>query len=281
MSNRLVSRIASWAQAWRHYGNPAGLLWQRLRADALDEFHVVDRLSGIAFDCKPGAHRMFGEVWFDRDYDVPGLELRPGDVVLDVGGNQGFFACYAAWRKCRVLSFEPDSENLEFLRRNLQRNGLAGAATVFGKAVKAAAGPAKLFRTSRLGGGMNTTSSVFAERLGFAEGDTMAIEATTLPQILREQEIERVRLCKLDCEGAELEIVESLGAAEMAKIDAFAIEFHREAYPPEHLAAALLRWGTHQVFPAAAKPHCRREIIYALSLPALRESFGAASAVQA
>jgi FkbM family methyltransferase len=102
------------------------------------------------------------EVWLDRDYDVPGLILRPGDVVLDIGGNHGFFACYAAWQGCRVLTFEPDAGNVRLLGINLEANDFVNRVKVVPAAVKAAAGEVRLFRTERLGGGMNTTVAQFA-----------------------------------------------------------------------------------------------------------------------
>jgi hypothetical protein len=86
----LLSQLVRLLESWRHYGNPVEILWQRMRKSPMAEFRVVDRRSGVVCRCRPAAHRMFGEVWFDRDYDVPGLTLRPGDTVLDIGGNQGF-----------------------------------------------------------------------------------------------------------------------------------------------------------------------------------------------
>src|ERR1700693_118071 len=84
-----LSQFITLVESWRHYGNPIEILWQRLRESSLMEFRIVDRRSGVVCRCRPAAQRMLGEVWFDRDYDVPGLILRPGDIVLDIGGNQG------------------------------------------------------------------------------------------------------------------------------------------------------------------------------------------------
>jgi FkbM family methyltransferase len=267
----LLSRLFSLVESWLRYGNPVEIVWQRMRLSSLTEFRIVDRRSGVVCRCRPAAHRMFGEVWFDRDYDVPGLVLRPGDVVLDIGGNQGFFACYAAWRGCCVLTFEPDTANVRLLRRNLEANGFESHVKVVQAAVKATAGEVRLLRTERLGGGMNTTVAQFAKRFGFADGESVQVSAVDLPGTIKTEGIERVRLCKMDCEGAELEIVETLTPVEMGRIDAFAVEFHRDAYSPDHLVAALERWGTHYVFPAASKNYCHRDILYALSKKLVRE----------
>ncbi len=253
-----------------NYGNPVQMLWQRWRRASLSEFRVVDRLSGVVCHCRPDAHRMFGEVWFDRDYDVPGVPLRPGDIVADVGANQGFFACYAAYRGCRVVSFEPDADNVGLLRRNLVTNGFADRATVVEAAVTGDGRDVRLFRTDRLGGGMNTTMAGFARNLGFAESDSVLVKGVSLADTLRSEGVERLRLCKMDCEGSELQIVESLTVEDARRIDAFALEFHREAYALQSLLRALDRWGTHHIFPAGDK-YCRRDIVYAISKAVLAE----------
>lgn len=266
-----LERAALLADSIARYGNPAEILWQRLRRHSLLEFRVVDRRSGVACFCRPDAHRMFGEVWFDRDYDVPELPLRSGDMVLDIGGNQGFFACYAAWHGCRVVTLEPDAENLVLLKRNVEVNGFADRVTTVAAAVKGESGRTRLFRTEQLGGGMHTTIPRFAETMGFASSHGTEVPAVTVREILGKYAVDRIRLCKLDCEGAELEIIESLTTAEMNRIDAFALEFHREAYPVSALVAALDRHGSHHIFPAARKPYCSREILYALSRKVVSE----------
>jgi FkbM family methyltransferase len=271
LHSTFLSRLITLFESWMHYGNPIEILWQRLRQSSLTEFCIVDRLSGVVCRCRPAAQRMFGEVWFDRDYDVPGLILRQGDLVLDIGGNQGFFACYAAWRGCDVLTFEPDAENVRLLRSNLEANGFTKRVKIVQTAVKATVGEVRLFRTDRLGGGMNTTIAQFAKQFGFDAQESVQVLAVDLPSAMKAEAIERVRLCKMDCEGAELEIVETLTAAEMERIDAFAVEFHRDAYSPDLLVAALERWGTHHVFPAASKSYCHRDILYALSKKMVRE----------
>ena len=49
---------------------------------------------------------------------VRGL-ARPGDVVLDVGANAGYYSCLAAARGAEVHAFEPSTETLSGLRTNV------------------------------------------------------------------------------------------------------------------------------------------------------------------
>ena len=53
-------------------------------------------------------------------------ELRPGDVVLDVGANIGYYSVVASslvGPEGRVLSIEPDPSHFARLRRSLASNG--------------------------------------------------------------------------------------------------------------------------------------------------------------
>lgn len=68
-------------------------------------------------------------------YTVAALRaaVEPGDTVLDVGANIGFFSTLLS-RLCgptgRVLAFEPEPANLALLRTNLAANGCANVTVV-------------------------------------------------------------------------------------------------------------------------------------------------------
>ena len=259
-------------EAFGNYGNPLEILVKRRWSREHEVIRVVDRRSGVAVRCKLAAHRMFGEVWFDHDYEVPGVPLRRGDVVIDIGGNQGFYTCYAAWQGCWVYTFEPDRENFTLLEANVRSNGFADRVKLLPMAVKLTSGAVQLFRTDKLGGGMHTTNREFAKHQGISVNDAVEVTAMTLPELFGSEKLERVRLCKMDCEGAELEILQSLTAAEAARVDAFALEFHPDAYPPTRLVEVIESWGTHHIFAAAPKYYCQRDILYAVTKLALRET---------
>lgn len=64
---------------------------------------------------------ILNEIYLDRVYDVPGVDLATCRSVLDIGGNVGLFALYVASRspQTHVHCFEPDPRNFEILERNL------------------------------------------------------------------------------------------------------------------------------------------------------------------
>lgn len=258
---------------FQHYGNPWQLLAQRMLGSRLSRFNVKDRATGVACWCTPGSHRMFAEVWFYKSYDVPGVPLRPGDLVLDIGANQGFFSCYAAQQGAQVIAFEPDQTSFAMLERNLARNNFSTRVTTRREAVGAERGVTDFYVSPMLGGGMNTTSAVFASR--FDHVRSAQVPCVTLSDVLSENLGERIRLCKLDCEGAELDILRSLDPGEAALIDAFALEYHSAAYRVEELIECMLAWETHEIMFASANGGAPVTVIHAIATRELRE-FGSA-----
>lgn len=62
------------------------------------------------------------------------VEMSPNDVWLDIGGNIGVFPVYYGSQVKAVHTYEPDKENVEILRRNLELNQITNC-TVYTKAV--------------------------------------------------------------------------------------------------------------------------------------------------
>jgi FkbM family methyltransferase len=254
---------------YEHYGNPWQLMAQRLLGNRLKLFNIKDRASGVACWCIPDSHRMFAEVWFYKNYDVPGVSLRPGDVVLDIGANQGFFSCYAAHLGAQVIAFEPDPKHFALLERNLSRNGLSSQVSTRQQAVGAKTGMVDFFVSPLIGGGMNTTVANFASKFDHVKSEP--VSCVTLKEVLKESLAEQVRLCKIDCEGAELEILRSLHPDEADRIDAFALEYHSSAYKVSDLIECMLAWKTHQVMFAPASGEAPVALIHAVANRVLYE----------
>jgi hypothetical protein len=75
----------------------------------------------------------------------------------------------------------------------------------------------------------------------------IAVPCYTLARIIEDMKIDRIRLCKIDCEGAELDILKQVTEKELRKIDSFVIEYHPESYALQELIELMLNWGTHQI----------------------------------
>ena len=61
------------------------------------------------------------EIWEDNEYTRYGIDIIPGDIVLDCGANVGIFTKYALNKGAKhVYAFECDPSNYECLILNIQ-----------------------------------------------------------------------------------------------------------------------------------------------------------------
>jgi FkbM family methyltransferase len=240
-----LARFISVIEGAVNYGNPLQILLQRIfmRCGVMT---IVDRQTGVSVKAMRHSYPMFGETWYQRDYDVAGCPLRKDDLVVDIGANQGFFTCYAAQRGARVYAFEPNPRAYELLRKNISSNGFEDRVHADGVAVSDFEGEAELTCSSFRDGGANTIHPQRAERVASEVGQNgrVRVKVARLSSLIPANR--GFRLLKLDCEGSELAILRDLKAPGL--FDSIAVEYHEHAYPIESLIECLLGFGMYQVY---------------------------------
>jgi FkbM family methyltransferase len=239
----LLTRVIELLQGIVRYGNPVHIALKR-RFSKTGLMTICDRQTGVTVKAAVKSSHMFGETWYSHDYDVPGCPLRPGDVVIDIGANQGFFSCYAASKGAIAYAFEPYPESFGRLRDNIERNGFSSSVKLSQVAVSSSNGTATFWCSDYLGGGANTIVEAHLASIPEDIKNKIVVETVSMDSILAGLP-GRVRLCKIDCEGAEFNIL--AGLSDPSRIDSFAIEYHPDAYRLRELVAIMVNWGTHQV----------------------------------
>lgn len=134
----------------------------------------------------------------------------PGDVVIDAGANIGLFSLIAAARvgaHGRVIACEPAPGTMTLLRANVARNRYDWVDL---REAAVAEVPGRL-ELEDLGAGSGF-SSFAPEQAG--RGHRIEVEVTTLDE-LAGADLERIRVVKLDVEGAELRALR--GATELLR----------------------------------------------------------------
>ena len=169
------------------------------------------------------------ESCLDRDYER-GARIEPDWTVVDVGAGMGDFTVHAA-RLCsggRVYAFEPLPASFARLEEHLRVNGVANV-SAFPEAIAAADGPLALYTVTGLSG-QHRTAGDGADR----SGPAIAVKATTLCAAFERLSIARCDFLKIDCEGAEFEILLGLPDAALARIARIALEYHDHVTPHTH-----------------------------------------------
>jgi FkbM family methyltransferase len=195
------------------------------------------------------------ELWFQlaeivgrRTYLRHGVQVREGDVVLDVGANVGVAAAYFA-SECRaglVHSFEPVEPLFRLLEGNLRA---FPACVAHGYGLSSAPGEARITYYP----GATAMSSLYAdtdegrnrvrtfllnrgvpedrarERLAALDDSVnLSCELRTLSSVLAEEAIKRVDLLKIDVEKAELDVLDGIDDDDWACIGQIVAEVHDE-----------------------------------------------------
>ena len=180
---------------------------------------------GLTLHHGPGddAVLLFREIFVDKSYTRgAGYQPRPGDTVLDLGGNIGYFALSMQLPKrgARVHSFEPASATRARLQRNVDENGLGDLITAYPYAVSGSAGVVRLKHAE-----MAAEFSLF-DRKTTRVGEEEEVRTVSLAEAVAMTGADAIDLLKIDIEGAEIEVVEAADAATWAKVRRVVVEYH-------------------------------------------------------
>lgn len=138
------------------------------------------------------------ELWDDEIYYAEeGFRPRSGDVVFDIGAQQGVYAALAALAGASVVCAEPEPRNFGLLRENLERNRLK--ANFFEVAISDIEEEAALMRSPDNSGGHSLHAAA-------GLSDAAAVRRITLETLARQAGCEPT-LLKIDVEGHVLSVL--------------------------------------------------------------------------
>lgn len=161
------------------------------------------------------------ELFLDHQYQYCDEIIRQADhCILDIGGHLGFFSLYASLlnNKVPIYTFEPHEGNYELLKTNMKENRVKNV-TPRRLAVSNKAGEAELLISAE---DLNHSLNRAIE----PTGEIQKVQTTTLERIFEKNRIERCDLLKMDCEGAEFDIIYGAPVDLFKKIDHIFLEYH-------------------------------------------------------
>ena len=174
----------------------------------------------------------FKEIFLLEEYEPPFRRMgTETPLVLDVGGNVGFFALYAFLRRPRakVFSFEPVPAHFELLEEQRAAHPHFDW-TALPVAVADGAGTVDFFYDeTHSSDGIDPSASLFSTAQNGAAANApgrLRVETVGLADWLAERGISRVDVLKLDCEGAEYPILHGLPDAVFPVIRHIIAEVH-------------------------------------------------------
>jgi FkbM family methyltransferase len=177
-------------------------------------------------------------------YNLEKRSFDAGDVVVDIGAHVGSVSIYIAkrWPDITVYAYEPHPTNFDHLQQNIQKNDVHNI-VAFRRAVTADRRDVVL--TARHNNSGWSTAFSKPDQEDFI-GEELC-SSVRLEDIFDEHHIETCRFMKMDCEGAEHEVLRSFPYFD--RVSFLAGEFHDNAHLKAmgHGAEALLAFCTQKL----------------------------------
>jgi len=252
----LIAELGKLQALLRGVHNPLPAVFDRL--GLLRSPYELHHKDGHRVEVRPRAGDLFGffEILLRGDYTSSGQRISKGATVIDVGANIGCFsilASHAVGPTGRVIAIEPDAATFRQLLRNIEINGLRNV-TPLQFAIGAEEGTVLLHSDPH-----GLFSSLFSSVNGRTiQGVDREVRMTTLHSLMEEQGVHYCEYLKLDCEGAEHAIIQSLSSDVAARVSQITLEIHKiPGFDGKNISSKLGALGYERVS-GESLPYYRR-----------------------
>lgn len=163
-------------------------------------------------------------VFRDREYSTY-FPFYQKNIILDIGAHYGYFTIFAAKNshaESTIYAIEPARQNFEILKKNCRDNKIENV-YFFNFAMGDTDGKAKLFLS-------RSENNTLIENRASESKLFEHVELRTFESFLKDCNLPKVDFCKMDCEGAEYQIILQTPLDSLQKIRTFSIEFHDYKY---------------------------------------------------
>ena len=211
--SRLISQFSNW------------LSFLFFKAGKSESFNFKLR-SGLEIDVKRNMLPPFKESFFDNVYlkELPASAAQMAKpIIIDIGGNVGFFSLnmFAQFPKARVHTFEPMPFNFNQLA-NCQKAYPEFNWKVYNKGIAEHEDGFSLFSSTVEG--FSTMASIDPTE---GKGKEIKVKTQKLESLIEEEQIKKIDLIKLDCEGSEYPILYNLPEEVLEMVRYMSIETHQ------------------------------------------------------
>jgi FkbM family methyltransferase len=190
-----------------------------------DKFQTIEiRNSGLKFKTR-GAMDIWSikETFLDQFYEKFGTSIGDGWTVFDIGGGIGDFTIYVAAKHPTnvVYTFEPTPESFSLLKENLHSNNIKNV-KVYPKAVWAQ-NEDLVLNTSQGEPAQYSSQPVESSSLS---KENLIVRGISLQEAFDLTGLANCNLLKLDCEGAEYNILLNTPDKILNRIERIVLEYH-------------------------------------------------------
>lgn len=176
----------------------------------LKDFNIRNNIEDISVSVP--LYEIFTSKIYDKFFSI-----EKGDVVFDIGGNVGFFSYYALCKEAsKVYCFEPSSTYCNIINKNFKSNKLI----LEEAAVSLHEGTIDFYYNENY----SIVASTYPSDLNLLKTTCQSIN---LNNYIKENNISKIDYLKIDCEGAEYDIIETLDKDYLKyNVNKICLEYH-------------------------------------------------------
>lgn len=165
-------------------------------------------------------------IFIKNDYG----SVSDNSIIIDIGANIGVFSIFAAQSENTIIyAFEPMADNFDLLKKNIRQNKLENRIFPFNFGLAGKEENRKLYLgESPFHSFLSASDSPFNALYGKPPESQKYSEITciTLKDVFDRNNIKKCGLLKIDCEGAEFEILYNLPDEYFKRIKEIRMEYH-------------------------------------------------------
>ena len=159
------------------------------------------------------------EIFIENCYGLDNISFGKGDVIIDIGAHIGVFSIYLAKKfpEVKILAFEPSEIIYNLLSKNISLNNVKNVSTFNSAVYKDSLSEVNIYFDE---------SCSMASNIFFKKKYYNKVKTISLDDIIKNNNIKKVKLLKMDCEGSEYDIIYNSKLFNNKNIEKFAIEIH-------------------------------------------------------
>jgi FkbM family methyltransferase len=177
----------------------------------------------VANDKRGNICHVFNEIVCQKIYWGDFVDIEENDVVVDIGFNFGLFSTTSMFKKpSKILGFEPNPSLVKIFKENFTNDTIQ----LYNYAVSDRDSKMTFYENGDFGMSTIKEDVNVEYRTKQYEVDTISINS-----LISKFNLEKIDYLKIDCEGSEFEIFESISEMYLTNnIKKIAIEFHDYLY---------------------------------------------------
>ena len=177
---------------------------------------------------------VFNEIFKLKEYRAADEAIKSAKFpILDVGAHAGFFSiyCRALNKKVKIYAVEPEPNNLKLIKQHLVENKILGIKVVAG-ALAAKSENRQLILSADSHNhqlaGASSSQGLFLDFVDPKDTEqTLVVAAFSFADFCKKNKVKKISLLKIDIEGGEYELFNSMNEDDFYMVNFIILEYHR------------------------------------------------------